>query len=63
MFEENMGMRWLSRLLKKVARGRWWISRECGDDGAMVSFLWTATFLMHKYRARGMRIRDDIDRY
>ena len=25
-FEENVGMRWLSRLLKEVARGRWWIS-------------------------------------
>ena len=43
-FEENVGMRWLSRLLKEVARGRWWISRDRCDDGAMASFLSTATF-------------------
>ena len=38
-FEENLVMRWLSRLLKEVAHGRWWISRDCRGDAAMASFL------------------------
>ena len=39
-----MGIRGLARPLKEVARGRWWISRDCGDGGVMASFLPTATF-------------------
>ena len=37
-------MRGLSRLLKEVARGRWWISTDCCDECVVASFLSTATF-------------------
>ena len=39
-----MGMRGLLRPLKDVARGRWWVSRDCCNDGGVAPFLSTSTF-------------------
>ena len=43
-FEEKLGIGGLSRLLEEVARGRWWIPRDCYDGDAMASFLSTAMY-------------------